>query len=119
MRLKYTQVKEHRAHLLEHQGQQCALCGDIVPQEEAVLDHCHKTGKIRQVLHRGCNCLLGKIESNLVRNKVTLQRLNTFAGNLINYLQQEYADVVHPTYKPKETIMPGRGRGRGKKPPKR
>lgn len=96
----------------------CALCQHPF-DGDAVLDHDHKTGRIRRVLHRGCNALLGKIENNMPRNRITIERLESFSENLMNYLKQEYEDVVHPTYKTKEPKMPGRGRGRGKKPPKR
>lgn len=118
MRLKYTEVKEFREQQLIRQGQCCSLCGEVII-DDAVLDHCHKTGKIRSVLHRGCNALLGKIENNMPRNRITMRRLEMISQNLVKYLEQEYADIVHPTYKKKEPKMPGRGRGKGKKPPKR
>ena len=96
----------------------CALCQHPIV-DDAVLDHDHKSGKIRRVLHRGCNALLGKIENNMPRNRITIDRLELFSKNLTNYLIEEYEDIVHPTYKTKEKKMPGRGRGKGKKPPKR
>lgn len=46
--------------------------------------------------------MLGKIENAMPRNRITMERLKTFSDNLIKYLEQEYADVVHPTYKTKE-----------------
>ena len=119
MKLRHSEVKSHREHLLHLQGYLCALCGDTI-SDDAVLDHCHKTGKIRKVLHRGCNAMLGKIENNLARNKMTSVRLTHFIDNLIDYLTRDYEDIVHPTYKTREERkMSGRGRGRGKKPPKR
>lgn len=67
--------------------------------------------------------MLGKIENNMPRNRITIDQLEQFAQNLTKYIKQEYADVVHPTYKtPEERKMKkaqGRGRGKGKKPPKR
>jgi hypothetical protein len=44
-------------------------------------------------------------------------RLRVFAVNLLGYIETAHSDIIHPTYK--ENTMPGRGRGRGKKPPKR
>ncbi len=119
MKLKYSEVKGTRERILVQQNGCCALCQHPIV-DDAVLDHDHKTGKIRQVLHRGCNAMLGKIENNMPRNRITMERLKSFSENLIGYLEQEYEDVVHPTYKTKkERKMPGRGRGKGKKPPKR
>lgn len=121
MKLRHSEVKSHREHLLHLQGFRCALCGDGI-DSDAVLDHCHKTGKIRKVLHRGCNAMLGKIENNLARNRMTPGRLSLFAINLVNYIQQEYEDIVHPTYltpeerkmkaykKKKKPVKPGKGK---------
>ena len=116
MRLKYTEVKTHRQAQLIQQNNCCALCEEEII-DDAVLDHDHKTGLIRQVLHRGCNAMLGKIENNMARNKMDQQRLNKWASNLAGYITKTHTEFVHPTYK--EKTMPGRGRGRGKKPPKR
>ncbi|CAB4137187.1 recombination endonuclease VII [uncultured Caudovirales phage] len=121
MKLLYREVKAHREKLLQGQGNRCALCGENIV-DDAVLDHCHKTGKIRRVLHRGCNAMLGKIENNLVRNKMTPARLAQFALNLVHYVEQEYEDIVHPTYltteekkmkaykKKKKPVKPGKGK---------
>ena len=92
---------------------------------DAVLDHDHKTGLIRQVLHRGCNSLLGKIENSMPRSRVDIRRLEGIAQNLIQYLTTTHTEIRHPTHRTsEEKIMMkksamGRGRGRGKKPPKR
>lgn len=121
MKLLYREVKAHREKLLHGQGNRCALCGEIIV-DDAVLDHDHKTGKIRRVLHRGCNAMLGKIENNLARNKMTPARLAQFALNLVHYVEQEYGDIVHPTYltpeerkmkaykKKKKPVKPGKGK---------
>ena len=126
MKLKYSEIAEYRSQQLGNQSNQCALCGDPI-FDDAVLDHDHKTGFIRQVLHRGCNSMLGKIENNMPRSKITQDRLKVFAGRLIEYIKTQHTDCLHPTYKTKEqkmeskkkTMGMGRGRGKGKKPPKR
>jgi hypothetical protein len=117
VRLKYREIKEHREQLLSGQSHRCALCNELI-EDDAVLDHCHKTGKIRKVLHRGCNAMLGKIENNMPRNRITIRRLETFATNLVRYLEQEYEDIVHPTYlTPEEKKMKAykKKKGGGKK----
>jgi hypothetical protein len=114
MRLKYKEVREYRQQQLERQDYQCALCGDVII-DDAVLDHDHKTGLLRKVLHRGCNSMLGKIENNMPRSRIDRYRLKVFAERLVDYIETQHTDIQHPTYK--EKTMPGRGRGR--KPPKR
>ena len=126
MKLKHTEIREYRTIQLAHQNNQCALCGEDIGQD-AVLDHDHKTGLIRQVLHRGCNSLLGKIENSMPRSRVDIRRLEGIAHNLVDYLNTTHTEIRHPTHltleerkmkKAKQTAM-GRGRGKGKKPPKR
>jgi hypothetical protein len=126
MKLKYKDIKTQREHLLTAQNMTCALCGDLI-QDDAVLDHDHKTGFIRKVLHRGCNSMLGKIENAMPRSKITVNRLEVIAGRLIEYIKTQHTEYLHPTYKTKEEKMQkkinqagrGMGRGKGKKPPKR
>lgn len=101
MKIKYRELPEYRARFLQDQDYTCALCGDLII-DDAVLDHCHKTGHLRKVLHRGCNALLGKIENNLARNRLDIQRLTIFAERLVDYMQDSHTDVVHPTYKTQE-----------------
>lgn len=47
------------------QNNKCAICDDH-PKEESVLqiDHCHFTGKIRGLLCRNCNFILGLAKDN-------------------------------------------------------
>ena len=122
MKLKYREIAEYRAERLIQQEHCCALCGEPVI-DDAVLDHCHKTGLLRQVLHRGCNALLGKIENNMPRNRITLNRLNGIANNLVNYLTTQHTDLIHPTHKDKTMkSLPMRGsrtkKNRDKRPKK-
>jgi len=50
-----------RAQLAADQGNQCAICGKDRP---LVLDHCHKTGKIRAALCGACNSGLGMFQDD-------------------------------------------------------
>jgi hypothetical protein len=100
-RLKHKDIVEYRKQQLAKQDNRCALCMDIIV-DDAVLDHCHKSGLIRGVLHRGCNSLLGKIENNMPRNKVTVDRLRGLAHNLIEYITTTNSTAIHPTHRTAE-----------------
>lgn len=76
------------------------MCGEPI-EDDAVLDHDHVTGFIRGVLHRGCNALLGKIENNMKRNKVSEQRLAALLSQVVYYRQHPQQGLVHPTHKTK------------------
>lgn len=101
IKLKTTQVKQYRLELLKQQGYKCALCSEHCSDDQAVLDHCHSTGKIRGVLHRGCNALEGKIANSLKMNKIDEIRLRMIALNLVDYMSSTL-DVLHPTHKTPE-----------------
>ena len=101
MRLKHTEIKKYREQELKKQNGLCLLCREPLDIKEAVLDHCHTTGYIRGILHRGCNCLLGKIENNLKRNRVDDIRLESILKNLSKYRYQ-FKDIIHPTFKIKK-----------------
>jgi hypothetical protein len=118
VKLKTREIADYRSQQLSQQRHCCALCGDQII-DDAVLDHDHRTGLIRKVLHRGCNSMLGKIENNMPRSRMNITRLKTFAERLIEYIEQEHTDILHPTHKTLEEKKMGRGRGKGKKPPKR
>lgn len=97
-RLTHNKIAEYRQQQLTNQRHCCALCGEAIV-DDAVLDHCHKTGLIRRVLHRGCNALLGKIENNLARNRMSATRLDVWAKNLTDYITKTHTDITHPTHK--------------------
>ena len=102
MKLKHSEVRDWRIRQLGTQDYFCALCHDSIEPTEAVLDHDHKTGLLRQALHRGCNSMLGKIENNMPRSKMTVERLSVFTTNLIEYITKQHTEVLHPTYKTQE-----------------
>ena len=64
-RLTPKQLKEYREAQWLAQGKRCALTGYTISLDQAVVDHDHATGRIRGVLHRGVNSLLGKIENEV------------------------------------------------------
>jgi hypothetical protein len=52
----YGLTVEERETLFEENGQRCEVCEGT---ESLVIDHCHKTGKVRGVLCGSCNLALG------------------------------------------------------------
>jgi hypothetical protein len=69
MKAKYGITFAQAEQLLKEQGGRCAVCGYKVafieePKDrnspiKAVVDHCHRTGKVRGILHDRCNRALG------------------------------------------------------------
>jgi len=102
--LKSSDIKTLRESLLKEQDNICPLCGEFIPPEEAVLDHNHETGHIRQVLHARCNSYEGMILHKFKRSGVhKLTDIITFLLNLVKYWEQDYSNnLLHPTEKPKE-----------------
>lgn len=101
-KLKASQVSAVRARILAAQSNKCALCGLPCTPDKAVLDHCHSSGAIRGVLHRGCNSLLGKIENNHRRYGVT--NLAPFLAGVVPYLHSSHLkyNLLHPSHKTEE-----------------
>lgn len=102
-RLTATQVKLLRVKYAAEQGNRCCLCqgqfGTKAPLDP-VLDHDHRTGAVRGVLHRGCNALLGKVENNAGRYGV--REVVAFCHGLGPYLQQHMTNItgyLHPTHR--------------------
>ncbi|UVB03001.1 DNA endonuclease VII [Xanthomonas phage vB_Xar_IVIA-DoCa2] len=102
-RLTAAQVKLVRVKLAAEQSNRCALCGGQLGLKaplDPVLDHDHRTGAVRGVLHRGCNSLLGKVENNGPRYGV--RDILAFCGGLANYLRKHMTNItgyLHPTHK--------------------
>lgn len=97
MKLKAKDIKPLREQLLLEQGHSCAICHEHIKPEQAVLDHCHKTGLIRAVLHRGCNAFISHIENNQKRNLITESRLTQILANFSRYVVNT-KPIVHPTH---------------------
>ena len=90
-KLKTTEVKKVREELLRSQGGVCAITHYPLDPSDAVLDHCHTTGHIRGVIHRGANSLLGKLENNHKRYGVSLPQVIAMGEGLREYLSKDYS----------------------------
>lgn len=101
MRIKPKDIKALREQILQEQMNCCAICRELIDPAEAVLDHDHKTGYIRAVLHRGCNAYIGHMENNLARNRITPLRLEAILTNF-NYYINTHRLYIHPSYRTPE-----------------
>ena len=99
-KLKYSEIKPLREQLIEEQHGLCNLCQHEL--DNPCLDHCHINGNIRAVLCRGCNSLLGKLENNLARNKITPLKLKNILENIWEY-RFNIREEIHPTHGKKKT----------------
>lgn len=59
----YGVTKEKYYEMLAKQNGVCAICKRI--PKRFVIDHCHKTGKVRELLCDGCNHGLGSFSDNI------------------------------------------------------
>lgn len=101
-KLKYKDIKPFREERLMLQNNLCCLCKQYIKPEDAALDHDHVSGKVRGVLHKDCNILLGKIENFIFRQGKRLSLLNTiglFMGNVVKYMYCKYEHMpLHPKH---------------------
>ena len=100
-RLKPKDIARVRAEILQEQNNLCALCLEPIAEGQAVLDHDHKTGCIRGVLHRGCNAIEGVIVNNSARNLITPERLAQIFLQWQAYHLEQYP-MLHPTHRTPE-----------------
>lgn len=117
-KLRPRDIKPLRQQLFEQQLGICALCGEHMDPFEAVLDHCHTTGFIRSVVHRGCNAFIGHMENNQRRNLITPARLTAILNNFSQYVIA-YKHIVHPTHltpEERQARSKKRAKARRKKP---
>ena len=67
MRRRYGLTWQQRDQMLEDQNQSCAICskdvsfqqGKALSSNSAVVDHCHETDTVREILCGQCNVMLG------------------------------------------------------------
>lgn len=102
-KLKASEVAAYRVSVWEAQGRRCALTKKPLNLDDAVLDHCHRTGMVRGVLDRGVNTMLGKIENHMKLARLSnVADLSRMLAGVIPYMSQDHHDVMYPTHKTAE-----------------
>lgn len=95
--MKAADIKPFREKIHKKQRGVCCLCNRYIRKEDAALDHCHTTGKVRGVLHKNCNSIEGRILHWARRSGI---RPDIFLRRLTEYWDQDYTNnPVHPRHK--------------------
>ena len=67
---------EDRQKMTEDQNGKCAICDlELDNGKYTCVDHCHETGKVRKLLCRSCNILIGHSKENIGTLKNAIQYL--------------------------------------------
>ena len=61
---KYKITIEQYEEMFDEQGGRCAICENLPMLEALFVDHCHETSKVRGLLCRHCNSMLGFSKDN-------------------------------------------------------
>ena len=83
LKAKYNLSIEDRNNMLIAQNHKCAICGvdeTIAPKKKLVVDHCHKTKKIRGLLCHNCNVSIGLMKESIPAILNSVAYLNAHIG---------------------------------------
>lgn len=77
---KYGITSEQYDAMVKVQGNLCKLCQCPLFDEprKPVIDHCHKTGEVRGVIHNRCNVAIGMLKDDPTLVKRALEYLEAF-----------------------------------------
>jgi len=95
-RLKHSECHSLKLELWKNQHRICPLCEREIEMHDAVLDHDHRNGMVRSVMHDRCNRALGFIEWSLQHIDA-----KTFFNNICKFLQthqQTPTCLIHPRH---------------------
>lgn len=110
IRIARTSMRGMTIKLLKDQGGVCAICGDVIDlsiPREAVMDHDHKTGEVRGILHRSCNGAEGKVANAAGRwgaGGMDYALIVPWLERMIAYLKQPGTGYMYPTHKTPEEL---------------
>lgn len=61
---RYGLTYEEWTGMVKSQEGRCGICHDAPDDGDLVVDHCHATGKVRELLCRHCNIAAGAVRDN-------------------------------------------------------
>ena len=84
LKRSYGLSREEHNQLLIKQNHKCAICG--IDEKEAFrsklyVDHCHESGKIRELLCHNCNASLGLLKESILTLTKAIAYLDKHAKN--------------------------------------
>lgn len=103
-RVTKAQMAKIKKDLIKQEGGVCPLCNCnllALPPRDIVVDHCHDTGVIRNVLCRPCNGAEGKIK-NAIRRWGKTKDVVAYLKRLLAYYESEPTRYIYPTHKNEE-----------------
>ena len=101
LRIKQSEIKIYREQYWQENNGICPVCQTPIELKDAVLDHRHSDGYIRNTIHRFCNTFISHIENNQKRNKISPSQLTAILANFESYIQA-HKPILHPTHKTAE-----------------
>ena len=73
---------EDKNTMVKEQHHKCLICKNkFISSRDTHVDHCHSTGKIRGILCRNCNAMLGGSRDDVEILANGIKYLNTRGGN--------------------------------------
>lgn len=111
-RIKQSEIKTYREQYWRENNGICPICQQTLDLKDAVLDHRHSDGYIRNTIHRFCNTFISHIENNQKRNKISPEQLANILANFEIYVNTHRL-VLHPTHRtPEEKALRAKKRAR-------
>lgn len=89
LKTKYGLTVEQFDEMLLSQKGHCALCAK--PMSKPIIEHCHKTGIIRGLVHQQCNAMIGMAQDDPEVLRSAIVYLNRFRSD------SEIEDIVEGT----------------------
>jgi len=77
MRIYQITLEDFRGMLLT-QEYRCAICNKNLSEKTAIVDHNHKTGKVRAIVCHNCNRLLGEAKEDIKILQLAILYLSKF-----------------------------------------
>jgi 5-methylcytosine-specific restriction endonuclease McrA len=96
-RIKQSEIKIYREQYWQENNGICPVCQELIDLKDAVLDHRHSDGYIRNTIHRFCNTFISHIENNQKRNKISPSQLTAILANFQTYVVTT-KPILHPTH---------------------